>query len=755
MQFSAKLFCRPVVTAAALVCPTLIPSCEERKGPAKEAMVVEEERFFEGEPEVIEHLHRNQLGQEPSDFLRSRADDAVNWQGWSPTLFEEAKQEQRLVFALIGSSRFTTTTHFFDQLKKHPELIKRLNDQYVCTLVDIDVHPEMALQMAALCVEIKRPVSFPVIAWISHEGSPVTWLPLTEKDINTIDELFDKSESLVARLWKDDPRYVIDSSAQADEGRAIRQKLEPAEDASLETLRSVTLSSAGALAALYDPITETMDGGGGLLPCSVLRMAGAVGQSSIADKRLKDSLRGFARGLSGTLNRSAIRDPLDRGFFSARSSAGWGIPNRLKAVDTQSTLATAYAQNAEWTGQPEVLQIAQEVMAFVELELASGGESIGNFWVMDDDKIGDHALFWSQERVRDLLPADVFPVIEKAYGISGLGNVPPEADPRRKYFRKNTFAEKLTAAETAEALKLNPDTTAQLLESGRKILLAQRQELIERSNLVLKDETRITSVNANYATALARLACITGDERYLTKAQSVLTYLRSRHYSPEGGLVRIGTVGGRRKIRARGIDYSSLIAALFEVYRMDLDPSHLIWAHTLAEEAIASLANEDGLLSECPVDEGISVSKVFSTSMIFSDSTWGSIYGPLERLNQLTKTQALNDWAETIRTYLLPLVAQYPMSHSDFLISSLVPLTDTVVLLEGDPGDAGFKDLHGLLLKPKHDAVTILHVTESLPAPLEATPTGKPGATVLVGGQEAGKATTAAELRILLGGEGS
>ena len=157
--------------------------------------MVEEERFFEGEPEVIEHLHRNQLGQEPSDFLRSRADDAVNWQGWSPTLFEEAKQEQRLVFALIGSSRFTTTTHFFDQLKKHPELIKRLNDQYVCTLVDIDVHPEMALQMAALCVEIKRPVSFPVIAWISHEGSPVTWLPLTEKDINTIDELFDKSES--------------------------------------------------------------------------------------------------------------------------------------------------------------------------------------------------------------------------------------------------------------------------------------------------------------------------------------------------------------------------------------------------------------------------------------------------------------------------------------------------------------------------------------------------------------------------------
>ena len=498
-----------------------------------------------------------------------------------------------------------------------------------------------------------------------------------------------------------------------------------------------------------------MDGGGGLLPCGVLRMAGAVGQSSIADKRLKDSLRGFARGLSGTLNRSAIRDPLDRGFFSARSSAGWGIPNRLKAVDTQSTLATAYAQNAEWTGQPEVLQIAQEVMAFVELELASGGESIGNFWVMDDDKIGDHALFWSQERVRDLLPADVFPVIEKAYGISGLGNVPPEADPRRKYFRKNTFSEKLTAAETAEALKLNPDTTAQLLESGRKILLAQRQELIERSNLVLKDETRITSVNANYATALARLACITGDERYLTKAQSVLTYLRSRHYSPEGGLVRIGTVGGRRKIRARGIDYSSLIAALFEVYRMDLDPSHLIWAHTLAEEAIASLANEDGLLSECPVDEGISVSKVFSTSMLFSDSTWGSIYGPLERLNQLTKTQALNDWAETIRSYLLPLVAQYPMSHSDFLISSLVPLTDTVVLLEGDPGDAGFKDLHGLLLKPKHDAVTILHVTESLPAPLEATPTGKPGATVLVGGQEAGKATTAAELRILLGGEGS
>ena len=84
----------------------------------------------------------------------------------------------------------------------------------MCTFVDTETHPEMALQLGFLFAEIREPVSFPAIVWFSHQADPVTWLPLSLQDVENFDRVFGNAEAMVSRLWADSSRYIIEDSAR-------------------------------------------------------------------------------------------------------------------------------------------------------------------------------------------------------------------------------------------------------------------------------------------------------------------------------------------------------------------------------------------------------------------------------------------------------------------------------------------------------------------------------------------------------------
>jgi hypothetical protein len=90
------------------------------------------------------------------------------------------------------------------------------------------------------------------------------------------------------------------------------------------------------------------------------------------------------------------------------------------------------------------------------------------------------------------------------------------------------------------------------------------------------------------------------------------------------------------------------------------------------------------------------------------------------------------------------------MIHTDFLTSALIPLTDTVVHLHGARGDGEFDALHRLLLQPQHQAITLLHVVDGLPAQIQTSTSGEAGAVIYKGGQEFGRASSAPDLAELL-----
>jgi uncharacterized protein YyaL (SSP411 family) len=747
MLFQTRQFLRPIVAFAIAAIGATVVGCDRSSSAGNNEV---DDSYFDAKAQVVERVHRNQLRQEPTEFLRSRSSDLVHWQGWSPTVFEDAKAEQRLVFAVFVSARFPSSIRLLDDLRRRTELSQLLNEKYVCVLADVDAFPELAIYMSLLCGEIKKPTSFPAIAWISHEGNPVAWLPLDDRGVDGFDEIFGGSDLMVSRIWKDSARYVIVNSAQDNEGRLRRNKLEPVELSDLDALRTVVKSSARQLASLYDPTTKSMDGGGGLVPASLLRFAGETGLSPIMDEQVAESLKELVSGLSSTLQRSAIRDPLDGGFFAARHSSGWEIPQLMKTSSTQSLLAGGFAVNSQLTGNPELLELAKDCLDFVEQQFVEGDNSTGSFSGIVDSKVGDRAYFWSQEKVQELLPEAEYEVVREAFGLSSLGNLPMEVDPRRDYFRKNTLGEKKTPSQIAAATGQSAEDVTKLYDAACLRLLTHRKELVERSNSVFTEQTRITSINAHYLMALAEMAGVTGDSSYTTRAQAVLNHILTRHISEDGRLLRIAAAEGRRSVAARGEDYSTMLVALFALYRVDLDPKHMAVAQSLMEEAMEVLLDDNGLLAENPADERTTILPIYSTSMIFGGSTWGTIYGPLERIVQLSGSESLGAAALKLRAHLLPLAERVPMIHTDFLVSALVPLTDTVVYLTGEPGTPAFDDLHHLLLRHQYDGVTILHVAPGLPSAFALPQDTGVGASVRIAGQDAGKASMAAELERLL-----
>jgi uncharacterized protein YyaL (SSP411 family) len=705
----------------------------------------------------VPEVHRNQLGREPSDFLRSRSSDPIHWQPWSPALKEHARSEQKLIFALVGNARFPETTVLLDSLRKKPAVIEKLHEHYICSLVDPEVHPEIAIQVAMLSSEIRRRISFPAMMWLSHEGNPVAWLPLSSGDVGDIDDVFGNSETMVSRIWRDSSLYVVQNSRRDNDSRKERQRPVLAEASELDTLGSAVDGGLRRLSSLYDAGSASVDGGGGLVPGALWRLAGTAALSPRTDPKVAGRLTEMLEGNTDLLLRSAIRDPLDGGFFSARRSTGWEIPVFMKTVDTQSQMALGLARAGALLESPRHRDAAREVLEYASRNFGGPGGDFGSYEASLSKTMEALAYLWPQEALREFLTPEEFAVASAAYGISAMGNIPPESDPRRDFFRKNSLAAKLSATEVAEELGLDVSEVKPLMEAVRKRLLAQREEVVGRGTAVFVESCRITATNARHAAAAAEFAAVSGDSAWLQRARQTLEYLETRHRDGGGRLLRLPALDNRRSIKARSEDYAALMDAHLAVYRLDLDPAHLDVVLRLCDDLLAGHVNAEGFITEAPATERLGVLHTFSNRMIYGDSSWGALVGPLTRLHQLTGSTEIGEVVDLIlRASLAPIVDSSPTNdliHTDFLNNAQVRLADTVVFLAGEPDAPAFDALHAVLQNPKYWAVTVVHLAEALPSPVKrpGTAAGEaPSAHVITGQGAPQTATNPADLERLV-----
>jgi uncharacterized protein YyaL (SSP411 family) len=112
----------------------------------------------------------NRLADAVSPYLRSHADNPVDWQQWGPEPFAEAARRQVPVFISIGYS----TCHWCHVMAREtfsdPELAAHLNERFVSIKVDREEYPDVDSSYLASAGAFTEQLGWPLSVFATPQG---------------------------------------------------------------------------------------------------------------------------------------------------------------------------------------------------------------------------------------------------------------------------------------------------------------------------------------------------------------------------------------------------------------------------------------------------------------------------------------------------------------------------------------------------------------------------------------------------------
>lgn len=641
--------------ALALLMVASLPGCRKRGG--EDTVDVPGQQIH-----VDSKLRLNRLGNIPSSLYQAEAGSSIHWQPWTPETFELARQAHRLVFVLIAMPQQPACLTTVRALADDAQLLANLNHEYVPVLVDGDMSREMGLITADLCSEIRRPLQLPLMVWMTHEGNPVAWIPVSKTEPSEIRALFDQSHGMVSRMWRDDPEYVLKNSRIDQENRRNRfGQRRPTRMTSDKPERDMVLALR-QMVSLYDPFTRSFDQTGGLFPSGSLELLSVAARHPGLPDDLRHRCRETVEELLKDLLPSPVFDPLDGGVFSSRRGPSWKLPSFTRDGPTQARVATALAEAARATGSRLALDRAREVVAFAEREYATtdGLFSVGLAPATDPED-----WMWTIEDIRAVLSEEDAAWWIAEAGMEGLGNLPSESDPSRRFFRANSLGLRNSPSGFAAAMGSGGDAFLQRFGASRAKLLEAREA---RLKLPQRDRTPNASATFRMVSTFAAMHAATGDESYRTKAVATLSKARETYW--DGKVLRTMKVEAPDSLSlGRAFVYGLALQAALDVAALTRKDEWLVWAEDLATVSAEQFAG-DGVLKECPDPARIVDVPVTDLIMLFEDSTAGIFSQAESRLAVLGRplVPSFSALATPLPTY----VVERPVLHSDLLLATMV-----------------------------------------------------------------------------------
>lgn len=609
-------------------------------------------------PVIAPELKVNQLAETPSALLKSWSRSEVNWQQWDPSVLARAKDARRLIFAVIGSVRYPGTFETLDAIESRPDIVRRLNEEFVPVLADLDISRETSLVASALSAETGQPVNFPFVLLLSPNGDPVSWQPLAYQNDEMIQNFFDNSVEVISRLWDESPDYVLDDSAAKN---GFRSDGMPEPDAVVEDPQErldLYRTAIRRLTSFYEEDLSSMSGSGGLFPVGTL---GCLGDATIhpqLNAELRQKALQSLNGIFSELQCSAMIDPLDGGIYSARRGPSWHFPVFVRDCTTQARAARALSLLHLEMDRPDALETALGAIRFAEAKFLTP-EGLFAIATRPGDAPQEEWL-WTIESVKNALTEDEFQVWKGISELDRLGNLPIEVDPDREFFRLNSLGLRRPVAEVAEETGLSPNKVRTLLESGRKKLLKVRED---RFPVASVDPTPSATASFRMISAYAALYSATGSQEWRDKAIELGKACRKAFGAARFLNERPGE-HPEKMSDARASAYAIACRASLDLAAVTLEDEWNLWAQDLITLMAENFISEDGRLVETRPESRVIAMTYSDRLMVFEESTAGMTRLNLSRLDALgfQTPPALHHW-----TVSLPKIEQFPIVHTDTL----------------------------------------------------------------------------------------
>ena len=608
-------------------------------------------------PRLPAELLTNNLGRYPGGVTRYLAKSPIRWQPWTAESLALAKETNRMVFAVIAMPQQPVFQSVLKVIEEDPALVSIIHTHYVPILIDGDASREMGLLTADLCAEINRPLLLPLFLWITPEADPVAWIPVGTTRKEGVADLFNQSHTMVSRIWQDDPDYVMRNSRLDNINRFARiaarrnakiASFEPAED-SLRAVRQLT--------AFYDPISRTFDEAGGLFPSGAIDLLASAARHPALPEDIRRRSLETVENLMQDLLPSAMFDPLDGGLFSSRRGTLWALPSFQRDSVTQARAIVSLLRAHRATGQQLALDRALNLLQFTEKTYATrdGLFSIGLQPAQDPAD-----WLWSVEDIERILPAEDRSWWIDATGMRGLGNLPPESDPRREFFRANSISLPDVPDRALQALNISP----QRFETARKSMLKERET---RLGTHPRDEVAHAGASLRMVSAYAAAFTATGDDEYRKKAVNLLALCRQT-FTQDTRLRAFSQEAPASIGEARAFLYALAIQCVLDVADITLDDNLLAWSDDLAT-TMTELFTVSDFLNETSAEARLLDLPVTDLIMLFDDSTGGLVSFAECRLASLGRP--LIPRLSNLATPLPTAAVDRPILHTDLIQSTL------------------------------------------------------------------------------------
>lgn len=276
----------------------------------------------------------NRLANAVSPYLRSHADNPVDWWEWSAEAFAEAERRQVPVLVSIGYS----TCHWCHVMAREsfsdPELAARLNDNFVAIKVDREEYPDVDASYLAAASAFTENLGWPLNVFTTPGGKPFfagTYFPPSPVAGHPA---FTQVLGAVLEAWTTQREAILgsaDAVASALAATAVREGGELPGD-----------EEFSAVVRELEAYEDADNGGFGSAPkfpvATVVDLL--LDRASLGD----EAADALAHRTLDAMAASELRDDVEGGFFRYATRPDWTEPHYERMLYDNAILLGAYAR---------------------------------------------------------------------------------------------------------------------------------------------------------------------------------------------------------------------------------------------------------------------------------------------------------------------------------------------------------------------------------------------------------------------------
>ncbi len=434
----------------------------------------------------------NRLAGSTSTYLKSAAEQPIDWFPWGPEPFELAQRTGRPILLDVGAS-WCHWCHVMDEgTYADAEVARILGREFIAVKVDRDENPEVDRRYQRQVGALTGEGGWPLTAFLTPAGEVFlggTYFPPTDGHGRPG---FRRVLTEVARLWKEEPEKIRQNS-HAVQGALDRMRSARARG-SVEA-GSLLASVIAEIHSSYDAV----HGGFGTAPkfphptaVSLLLWDARANARAVSDERARETLVRMADG--------GMYDQVGGGFHRYSVDEGWHVPHFEKMGVDNAALLAVYTEGAQRFADPRFEEVIRGTVGWVRDVLGDPAGGFGSSQDADNAPGDDGGYFtWSRPELKSALPPEEFRFATRFFGIGTDARMPHDPD-------RNVLFRMLAPEDAAEGLPFAPNpapTLARVLDRLRAVRDLRPAPAVDRA--------LYADINGRFIGAFARAGIALGE----------------------------------------------------------------------------------------------------------------------------------------------------------------------------------------------------------------------------------------------------